>query len=347
MVLSSDISAQKLPELKVICPNKLIDVDEALREDPNLVLEALIKAFLSLQVDEDTLTRIRLGDRFRRSLQAKRQTTPYRLHTIVAECKAGTVDDTSLEAKFFTHGGVRAVTALAAAATDDKQVVKQLKGLPEIQLQSFLMTVDVIKPHPDFLFIVETLDRKKPARLSKRKHIPEPRSRRRLHDGDITGVFPQQSPANSGTKCHQRGHSRNSAISYVGNDNQRSLDDGDTSGMNVFSPSQRNRMTNRPSHAGTCGVPAISTRNSQGHPVVVEPNQSMTNILVSDAATDPILTFAPYSSAQTGRTFPQDNHFPAAMPSISTIWKNGGYDENAEDSDFEHYGIDMDNFTAL
>ncbi|OBT87382.1 hypothetical protein VE02_04155 [Pseudogymnoascus sp. 03VT05] len=58
-----------------------------------------------------------------------RQITPYRLYTIVTKCKAGSVDTSSLEAKFFEYGGVRSVTALAAAAADNKQIALALLGL--------------------------------------------------------------------------------------------------------------------------------------------------------------------------------------------------------------------------
>ena len=309
MACPSDVCIHKLPELKVACPNKLIDFDDASREDPNLVLEALINAFLSFEIDQHTLTRIQLGDCFRRSLQAKRQTTPYRLHTVVAECKSGTLDEASLEARFFAHGGVRAVTALAAAATDEKNVVKQLKSLPDSQLQSFLKTMDNINPHRDFLFIVETMDRKKPPRLSKRKHIPEPRSRRRLqerqerHNAD---GLPRGRIGNRPMETDRHRHNQDSRTNYVGADNRRLLDESDSRVLDVFPPSERDQATNTSTQLGTCAS-AFSTRATQDDQVVADNSQHMTNILVSETATDQSLTFAPCNSgsAQTGRSFTQ------------------------------------------
>jgi hypothetical protein len=307
MACPSDVCIHKLPKLKVACPNKLIDFDDASREDPNLVLEALINAFLSFEIDQHTLTRIQLGDCFRRSLQAKRQTTPYRLHTIVAECKSGTLDKASLEARFFAHGGVHAVTALAAAATDEKNVVRQLKSLPDSQLQSFLKTMDNISPHRDFLFIVEMMDRKKPARLSKRKRIPEPRSRRRLQERHNADGLPRGTICNLPVETHRHRHNQDSCINYVGADDRRLLDESDSRVLDVFPPSERNQATNPSTQLGTCCASTFNTRATQDDQVDADNSQHMTNILGSETATDPSLTFAPCTSgsAQTGRSLTQ------------------------------------------
>lgn len=155
--------------------------EDALRQQHDSTLEALINALLLLPLSTHTLTRIQLGNSFRHSLQSSRVTTPYRLHTVISECKAGTVEKTCLEAKFFVHGGARAVSAFATAAADDKRIVGLLNGLPDTQLQAFLNSINTIPPHRDFLFMVETLDRRKPSRLSKRRCIPGPRHRPRRH----------------------------------------------------------------------------------------------------------------------------------------------------------------------
>jgi hypothetical protein len=173
------MSPPNRPQLRVLLDNKLLDMRSAFEQQPDLVLEALVEDFPPVPAIEDILTRIRLAHCFRLSLQAGRRTTPYRLHTIVSECKSGRADKDSLEGKFFSHGGVRAVTALATAATDNKQVMNLLQRLPEIYLQPLVGLINRIEPHPDFVYMVDTLERKKPARLSKRRHIPEPRSRRR------------------------------------------------------------------------------------------------------------------------------------------------------------------------
>ena len=49
----------------------------------------------------------------------------------------------------------RAVTALAATATDDKQVMRQLKGLEVEELECFLKSIDTIQWHPDLSFMAE------------------------------------------------------------------------------------------------------------------------------------------------------------------------------------------------
>ncbi|OBT71267.1 hypothetical protein VF21_09922 [Pseudogymnoascus sp. 05NY08] len=168
---------QDPPKLKVLLGNGYLDIEDAVKREHDFVLETLISAFLLLPLSPHTLTRLQLGVCFRRSLQSRRQTTPYRLHTIVTECKAGSVDTSSLEAKFFEYGGVRTVTALAAAAVDNKQIVSLLKGLSNAAFQAFLKSIDAIEPHCDLLFIIKTLERKKPSRLSKRKHVLGPRPR--------------------------------------------------------------------------------------------------------------------------------------------------------------------------
>lgn len=190
---------QDLPKLKVLLGNGYLDIADAVEREYNFVLETLIDAFLLFPLSPHTLTRLQLGDCFRRSLQSSRQTTPYRLHTIVTECKAGTFDKASLEAKFFGHGGVRTVTALAAAAADNKQIIRLLNGLSDAEFQAFLKSIDAIEPHRDFLFIIETLERKRASRLSKRKHVPgprPPRSRRPRHPHSVPRVLPKPLVAN-------------------------------------------------------------------------------------------------------------------------------------------------------
>ncbi|EEA22901.1 hypothetical protein TMatcc_001765 [Talaromyces marneffei ATCC 18224] len=350
MVCPSDICIHKLPALKVAGANKLADFHDASREDPKLFREALINALLAFEIDQHILTRIQLGDCFRRSLQAQRQTTPYRLHTIVAECKSGTLDEGSLEARFYAHGGVRAVTALAAAATDEKNVVKQLKGLPDSQLQSFFRTVDIISPHRDFLFIVETVDRKKPARLSKRKHLPEPRSRRRLQERHNADGLQQERLRNLPVESHRHRHNQDSRINYGETGNFRLLDESDSRVLDAFPPSKRKQATNTSTESGTCCASAFSPRGTpDGQVAAADDSQPMTNMLDSGTAPGPLLTFAPCTSGsgQAGRSFTQYNEFSAAISTNSPGVENNVYGRNVNDCDFEHYGIDLDSFTAL
>ena len=191
----NDFLPSNPPKLKVLLGSQSLNVEDASKQQRDLVLESLIRALLFLPLSIHTLTRIRLGDCFRRWLQSSRQTTPYRLHSIINECKTGMVDKASLEAKFFDHGGVRAVTALAAAAADDKQIVGLLNGLPHAEFQAFLKFIIAIEPHGDFLFIVETVDRKRPSKLPKRKHVPGPRPPRRSpNQSHMAGRIPQAVP---------------------------------------------------------------------------------------------------------------------------------------------------------
>lgn len=171
--------SQNLPGLENLLLNQGIDDLDLRVQQPDDSREALIRALLPVPLEIDSVTRIRLGDYFRRSLQSKRSVAPYRLHTIISECKAGTIDGASLEAIFFQRGGTKAVTGLAAAATDNKQVIPLLTSLRDVQLQRFITSIELITPHQDLLFIAETLDRKKPARISKRKAFPSARTRRR------------------------------------------------------------------------------------------------------------------------------------------------------------------------
>lgn len=88
-----------------------LDIEDVCKTQPNIDRETLITALLLFPLGEQTVKRVQLGEDFRRSLQTERQSTPYRLHSVISACKEGKIDGTSLEAKFFRHGGARA-TAL-------------------------------------------------------------------------------------------------------------------------------------------------------------------------------------------------------------------------------------------
>ena len=127
---------------------------------------------------EQIVKRVQLGEAFRRSLQAERQSSSYRLHSVISACKEEKIDGTSLEAKFFRHGSVHAVTALAAAAADDNNVMLQLEGLEDAELKAFLESMDTIRGHSDIQFMAEALDRKRPSITSKRTQLVRPRPSR-------------------------------------------------------------------------------------------------------------------------------------------------------------------------
>ncbi|KAK7883581.1 hypothetical protein LTR67_011079 [Exophiala xenobiotica] len=167
-----------LLQLRLRLDGSFLDIEEVSRTQPDLVRECLIFALLLLPLDEHNLQRIQLGEAFRRSLQAPRKSTPYRLHSVISACKAGRIDETSLEARVFRDGGIRAVTGLAAAAADNNEVMPQLEALTDEELRLFLKSVKVIKWHSDLLFLAEAVDRKRPSITSKKTSLVRPRPSR-------------------------------------------------------------------------------------------------------------------------------------------------------------------------
>ncbi|KAH7228920.1 hypothetical protein BKA60DRAFT_627469 [Fusarium oxysporum] len=155
-----------------------LDIADAVKQHPNLTREALIEGLLSVPLDDSHLTQIRLHEIFRRSLSAKRDTTPYRLQSVIDEARRGNLHPTSLDARFYDHGGAPAVAAYAAAAADQKQVVSLLETLSNENFRRLLKAIDRIEPHPDLRYIVERACRKTPTVPSKRKYIAGPRRRR-------------------------------------------------------------------------------------------------------------------------------------------------------------------------
>ncbi|OAF58985.2 hypothetical protein VC83_06144 [Pseudogymnoascus destructans] len=293
------MSTQPPTKLKVLLGNGYLDIEDAAKREHDFVLETLISAFLLLPLSPNTLTRIQLGDCFRRSLQSSRQTTPYRLHTIVTECKAGSVDTSSLEAKFFEYEGVRTVTALAAAAADNKQTVSLLKGLSNAEFQAFLKSIDAIEPHRDLLFIIETLERKRPSRLSKRKHVPgprPPRPRPRGHYSHIPGSVPQ-------------------AL-------ERFQMVNDTSINNLPATSHKHRLNDAAAHLvspSTVGKPQGGETS-----ITSDLGQTAENVRASGFNTLVAVEFQENDGADN-HTFPQDhNTFPNVASGLTGTWQCDG-----------------------
>jgi hypothetical protein len=302
------MSRKNLPKLMVLFENGAVDLEDALEKQPDLVLETLISAFLSLPVNEEILTRIRLGGWFRRSLQASRQTTPYRLQTVIAECKSGKADKGSMEARFFAHGGVRAVAALAAAAADEKQVMRLLKGLPEPQLQSILELIDTIEPHRDFLYIVETLDRRKPSKLSKRKYIPGPRSRRRSLDSHFPYRIPQKSTGNyaaSGSR-DMLSSPQGSRPSFSSFENRESTGMDDHPSRSSSSPLETSFETSCLTNTGTntTSAPLVGTHQSTVHDITADPGRRIKPVAGLESDAVPTVQFQQDTLAETTRIFP-------------------------------------------
>lgn len=128
-----------------------------------VVRECLLSALLLVPLDEENIQSIQLGEAFRRALRAGRQSTPFRLHSIISACKEGKIDEASLEARFFRQGGVRAVTALAAVGADDNNILSQLEDLGDKELGHFWKSIETIKWHSDLAFMAEATDRNRPS----------------------------------------------------------------------------------------------------------------------------------------------------------------------------------------
>ncbi|GJP88744.1 pectin degradation protein KdgF [Aspergillus niger] len=360
-------------KLKALLNDDVLEIEAALEKQPHLVIEALIEAFLLCPMDEGILARLQLGDCFRRSLQSSRQRTPYRLHTIVSECKSGRTDSHSLEGKFYNHGGIRAVAALATAATDNKQVVTLLKHLPERHLQALLRSIDDIEPHRDFIFIVETLSRRKPPRLSKRKSIPEPRSRRRYQWPNGANKSPntldEQVPDHGRfTECS----ARNSLSRTGAAELRKPLDEHD-----VPCPRSTPHEIETPSKAPPCDQASThrcySTQPATGDPAAnlagADSDRNKSQIIFSEpvpnVAHTPVTGTQyphiavvqemkekgthicyPYPTGVTsdfGGTWQDSDNFRIDLDNIHAI---SYYDKDSDNSALEHYGIDLDTFNA-
>ncbi|CAI6092488.1 unnamed protein product [Clonostachys chloroleuca] len=91
-----------------------------------------------------------------------------------AACKSGDIDKTSLEARFYEYSGIRALAALAAAISDDKQVVLLLQTFSNNALRSLLDSIKKIKPHSNLAFFTERIHRKKQRPPLKRTTLAGP-----------------------------------------------------------------------------------------------------------------------------------------------------------------------------
>ena len=209
--------------LKVMLDGSLFDIREACKKQPEIFRDTIISALLSLPLDDQKIKRIQLGEAFRSALQAERQSTPYRLHSVISACKARTIDEASLEAKFFEHGGVRAVTALAAAAADDNNIMLQLEDLRDAELQAFLESINTIEWHRDLLFMAEAMDRKRLSITSKKTYLVRPRPSRSIKT-TIVGGTPKQKPSqHSHRAVDGSGPNRSRSINVVHDCGNRSF----------------------------------------------------------------------------------------------------------------------------
>jgi hypothetical protein len=157
-----------------------VEVTEAAKKDPTLVRETLLQALSLVALDDSDLIRIQALEKFRRSLEAERYSTPYRLQAVVAACQSGDIEKQSLEARFYEHGGIRALAALAATTADDKLVVPLLQKLPDQAFDCLLKSIDSLKPHRDLAYLTERICRRRKQKVpSKRVTLAGPRQRRK------------------------------------------------------------------------------------------------------------------------------------------------------------------------
>lgn len=168
--------------LKLQLNDALVDIEDACKTHASVVREAFVDILLLIGLDDNILQRIRLGEAFRRSLQTERRSTPYRLHSVISACKESAIDNNSLEAKFYRHGGTRAVTALAAAAVDGNDIMHELECLTDNECESLVNSINRIRWHPDLEFMAESMNRKRTAITSKKTQLVRPRPSRYSKD---------------------------------------------------------------------------------------------------------------------------------------------------------------------
>ena len=143
------------PQLKLVLDESILGIDDACEKQPSLVRKNLISALLLLPLARQKIQRVQLGEAFHHSLQAEQQSTPYHLRSVISVCKEGNIEGDTVEAKFFEHGGVSAVTGPTATAVDDNSVMRQLERLEVEEPESFLRSIDTIHLRPDLSFMAE------------------------------------------------------------------------------------------------------------------------------------------------------------------------------------------------
>ena len=303
------------PSLKVMIEGSFLDIRDACKRQPDLSRETLISALLLLPLEDQNIKRVQLGEAFRRSLQAGRQSTPYRLHSVISACKEGKMDGASLEAKFFGHGGARAVTALAVAAADNNDVMLQLEDLGNEELKAFLESIDAIDRHPDLLFMAEAMDRKRLSKTSKRTYLVRPRPSRSTKKTNVD--------ASQNRKSSQRSHRR---VCEGDLNRDQSINVVHYRGNPAFSyqPSSPTRHTDTVKQTSTGKYP-------YGEDTIMDTR--MTEFEYADM----------FNSGSGNNRLPTEESYPAGLDGIDSAPPSldvGG-------SDSENFGIDLDQLSAL
>jgi hypothetical protein len=150
-----------------------LNIAEAFQQYPHLALEALTDAFAFSALGPHSLTSIQLLSIFGCAIRTSRRRTPYRLQALYEECVLQTLRADSIEQQFYQIGGIRALTALCAAATDNKHTKKLLDNLDENEIRHFVKRINNIEPHKDLVFIIETLERGKSNRPSAKRRTKQ------------------------------------------------------------------------------------------------------------------------------------------------------------------------------
>ncbi|CVL08155.1 uncharacterized protein FMAN_14185 [Fusarium mangiferae] len=177
MICSLSVSTHHDGPQRYTVNGQNLGIADAVKQHPELVREALAEGLLSIPLEDSHVTRIRLHENFRRSLNAKRDVTPYRLQSVINKARRENLDPNSPDAKIYEHGGANAIAAYAAAAADQQHVLSLLETLPDHDLRRLLKAIDEIEPHPDLRYMTERACRKTSTVSSKRKHIAGPRRR--------------------------------------------------------------------------------------------------------------------------------------------------------------------------
>ncbi|CAH0022802.1 unnamed protein product [Clonostachys rhizophaga] len=99
-----------------------IDFQTVVQDNHQIRFIKYTQGLLSLPLDGSHLTLIQVAWQFKESLTQPRPTTPSRLPAILTNCRAGKLDDSTPEARFYEQGGSRAVDAFCAALREVPQI---------------------------------------------------------------------------------------------------------------------------------------------------------------------------------------------------------------------------------
>ncbi|KAH8746607.1 hypothetical protein F5883DRAFT_700361 [Diaporthe sp. PMI_573] len=160
---------EPIVKLQVLVGDELLGVAEAAKRFPDSVSEAINAAF-------HTITKIALDSVFLKSLQVPRPKRPYRLNAVAASCKQKRLPDDSLEMRFYSRGGVKALIALAVALADNKTTAALLGSLPDDDLTTWIDSILDTNVHEDINYIRLSAERSDSSKLATETYLPGTRS---------------------------------------------------------------------------------------------------------------------------------------------------------------------------